>query len=345
MTLVRNVPPVSVHATWPPSYGRLVRAAELSDTPLPPLPPLLPPWPGNLVTVDGDEVFLRRTPALREDAEPALYVHGLGGASTNWTDLAALLAERLDGEALDLPGFGRSPASTSDDYSIPARVQVVSRLIEVRARGPVHLLGNSLGGLVSLLVAATRPDLVRTLTLISPAMPALRPPGRSDPMIPLLLLPGLARLAEYRLARLSPEDRARAVIELCFADPSRIPAQRLAEAAEEVRRRGELPWAMDAFTASLRGLVRTYISRGPASPWRMARSVQAPTLVLWGDRDRLVHVSLAPRTAAAIADSRLLVLPNVGHTAQLEDPSTSARAVLALIEDVAAVRATRRGPT
>lgn len=309
-----------------------MRLARLSDTRLPDLGGLLPPWPGTCVSLDGAEVFLRRTPAQRHGAEPALYVHGLGGASTNWTDLAGLLAQRLDGEALDLPGFGHSPAPSNGDYSIASRVRVVTRLIEAGGRGPVHLLGNSLGGLVSLLVAAGRPDLVRTLTLISPAMPALRPPGRSDPMIPLLLLPGLARLAERRLARLTPEDRARAVVELCFAHPEKIPEQRLAEAAEDVRRRSELPWAMDAFTGSLRGLARSYLNRGPSSAWQMARSVRAPTLVLWGDKDRLVHVSLAGRTAAAIPDARLLVLPDIGHTAQLEDPWTTARAVIGLFD-------------
>lgn len=318
-------------------------SAPLSDTPLPSWPGLLPPWPGELVRVDDSEVYVRRTPARLDTAEPALYVHGLGGASTNWTDLAGLLAERFDGEAVDLPGFGRSPGSPRGDYSIKAHARILTRLIEVRGRGPVHLLGNSLGGLISLLVAADRPDLIRTLTLISPAMPALRPPGRSDPMIPLLLLPGVSRLAERRLARLSPEERAGAVIDLCFADPSRIPAQRLAEAAAEVTRRADLPWAMDAFTASLRGLVRTYLSRGSNSPWRRARAVQAPTLVIWGDRDRLADVSLAPRTAAAIPGARLLMLAGIGHTAQLEDAPTTARAVLALVEAAAAGGDSRRG--
>ena len=74
----------------------------------------------------------------------------------------------------------------------------------------------------------------------------------------------------------------------------------------------------------------------------MARSVQAPTLVIWGDKDRLVHVSLAPRTAAAIPDARLLVLADIGHTAQLENPETTARAVLALLHDAAGLTPRRR---
>lgn len=62
------------------------------------------------------------------------------------------------------------------------------------------------------------------------------------------------------------------------------------------------------------------------------RSVTAPTLVLWGERDRLVAPDLAPFVAAAIPDSRLLVLDDIGHTAQMEDPVTTARAMLGLID-------------
>ena len=66
--------------------------ARLSGADLPPVDPSIPPWPGRRVTVGGTELFVRTTPG--PGTEPALYVHGLGGASTNWTDYAALLATR-----------------------------------------------------------------------------------------------------------------------------------------------------------------------------------------------------------------------------------------------------------
>lgn len=303
--------------------------ATLSSASLPHLPDLAPPWPGALAELPSGPVFVRRTPS--EAAERAVYVHGLGGAATNWTDLATLLSDRVCGEALDLPGFGHSPPPRHEDYSIAARVRSVVELIE-HGRTPVHLLGNSLGGLVSLVVAATRPELVRTLTLISPALPGGRLPARSDPLLPLLLVPGLHRIAERRLLRLPPEERARRVVELCFADPSRVPPERLAEATEEVVRRQDLPWGRSALTGSLRGLAAYYLRVGPQGPWRLARRVRVPTLVVWGAEDRLVHASLAPRLARTLPDARLLLLPGIGHTAQLEDPGTTARAVLALLD-------------
>jgi pimeloyl-ACP methyl ester carboxylesterase len=69
-----------------------------------------PHWPGEVVTAGRYELFTRHAAATQADAEPAVYVHGLGGAATNWTDLMGLLADRLDGEAIDLPGFGYSPS-------------------------------------------------------------------------------------------------------------------------------------------------------------------------------------------------------------------------------------------
>ncbi len=91
-------------------------------------------------------------PKAQETAEPALCVHGLEGSSRNWTDLMDLLRPRLACDALDLPGFGDSPPRPDGRYSIAALAQTVIALIERRGapdrRGPVHLIGNSLGGAV-----------------------------------------------------------------------------------------------------------------------------------------------------------------------------------------------------
>jgi pimeloyl-ACP methyl ester carboxylesterase len=69
--------------------------------------------------------------------------------------------------------------------------------------------------------------------------------------------------------------------------------------------------------------------------WATLRRIQAPTLVLWGDTDRLVAPDLAPYVAAAIPDSRLWVFENVGHTAMMEVPERTARAIVGLVEDSA----------
>ncbi|MFL6162764.1 MAG: alpha/beta fold hydrolase [Jatrophihabitantaceae bacterium] len=309
----------------------IAELAGPADYPLAAVNRWRPPWPGTELTIGTSRIFLRRTPSENPDAEPALYVHGLGGASTNFTDLADLLSPWLAGEAIDLPGFGRSGPSPDRDYSLAGHVRLITRYLEQSGRGPVHLVGNSMGGAISIRLAAYRPDLVRTLTLVSPAVPDLRPRRRSDWLLPLLLVPGVGPRALAQLESSPPEARARALIELCFAHPERVPANRLAEAAEEVAHRRGYPWAAEAMLRSLRGLVLSYLAAGNRSAWRLLSQIDAPTVVIWGELDRLVDVSNAPRVAAAIPDASLLVLPDVGHTAQLEDPTSTARAILAML--------------
>jgi len=326
-----------------------------SKTTLPAWDGLLPPWPGESWRVTDGEVFVRSTPYtgpvdgtdVGAPRERALYVHGLGGASTNWTDLAGLLAVRFDGWALDLPGFGRSQPPPRGRYTVRGHVQTVIEVLEQvadqpgeGAGGPVHLLGNSLGGLVSLLVAARRPDLVASLTLISPAMPVYRVPAAFSRALLLLLLPGVPSLAERRMAGMDPEASVRAVIAMCFGDPSRVSPERVEEAVAEMRERADQPWADRALTRSMRGLITSYLRVGGANAWRLARGLRPPTLVLWGAKDRLVDPRLAPRLAAAIPDARLAVLDGIGHVAMLEAPETTARLVLGMVEErVAAVPA------
>jgi pimeloyl-ACP methyl ester carboxylesterase len=290
--------------------------------------------PGRIVR----GLHVRETPATSPDARPAVYVHGLGGSSQNWTDLADLLAGHLAGVAVDLPGFGRSEPVPR--YSVSAFAILLSRWIEQSGRAPVHLLGNSLGGCIAIRVAASRPDLVRTLTLISPAMPFLDPrrsvQGR---YVPLVFLPWAHRLAARRLATIDPAELVRMVIGACFADPGRFPEQRMAEAVEEARLRYTVPSYMTAYVRSFRGLISSFLRAylpGAGSMWRLAAQVRAPTLVIGGRQDQLVDIRVAPQVARTIPDSRLLILDGVGHVAQMEVPRRVARAVLALLDEAEA---------
>jgi pimeloyl-ACP methyl ester carboxylesterase len=129
---------------------------------------------------------------------------------------------------------------------------------------------------------------------------------------------------------------ARQVIEACFGDPARLSDQRRAEALEEVRMRYALAHYPAAYLRTLRGLVLSFLRAylpGAGSLWRIARRVAAPTLVIGGSSDRLVDVRVSPQVARLIPDSRLLMLRGVGHVAQIEDPHTVARAVLALLDE------------
>lgn len=297
----------------------------------------IPAWPGTTVDAGGTTLYVRR--AGDPDAPPAVYVHGLGGASTNWTDLMGLLAGRVDGHAIDLPGFGRSAPPADGRYSLDTHAAAVVSYVRHLGRGPVHLLGNSLGGAVCLRVAAEHPDLVRTLTLVSPAMPQYRLRRSNDPRLALLLVPGLAGLVDRERARSVPRKVAMDVLTLCTYDVSVIPEQRIEEQAAELLRRRALPWSSKALTGSLRGLVRAYFDPGPRNLWRQVGLIEAPTLVVWGDHDRLVPHALGPIAVRRLRNGRLVAVPDAGHVAQIERPDVVAAAVGRLLDDAEALRA------
>jgi pimeloyl-ACP methyl ester carboxylesterase len=326
----------------PPS--RLAPEAALSDTALEPRDDSVHIWPGRHVDVGAARIHVRTTPTDNPAAEPALFVHGLGGSAHNWTDFAGVLRHRLAIEAIDLPGHGRSGPAPRNDYSIEAHASAVIDYLEQSGRGPVHLAGNSMGGAVSVRVAARRADLVRTLTLISPAVPdnQIRAfPLRNDPRAAVVVVPGLGELALRQYTRrYSVEKRVRATIALCFADPGRYPDARLQEAIAEQTARMSMPWADVAVARSTRGLAATQFIHGRTG-WATLNKLMMPALVVWGDTDRLVAPDLAPYVAAAIPDARLLMLEDVGHTAMMEVPEVTARALLALVEQAAATTSAR----
>ncbi|MCP2259607.1 Pimeloyl-ACP methyl ester carboxylesterase [Streptoalloteichus tenebrarius] len=327
MTLIRP--------TGPPGPGTRapLTRVPLSTAALPPIDPQQAPWPGQFVTSGGVRLHVRHTRG--PTSETAVYVHGLAGSSTNWTDLAGQLAVRCQGLAVDLPGFGRTPPPEGHDFSVLAHTDVLVRFLSGLGAGPVHLLGNSFGGTVAILTAATRPDLVRTLTLVSPAVPDRRPSlGRlSDRRLPLALLPGaVGRRYREMLAAVTPSQRVEQMLRLCFANPDDVPEHRLAQAVEEYTERNGMPWAGDALGRTTIGLIKAWLAPRARSLWRVLPQVHAPALVVWGTQDRLVSVRKAPRTAMLLPRGRLLVLPRTGHVAQMERPRSVARAVLGMWE-------------
>ena len=288
----------------------------------------VPHWPGRMLILrGGGEVWLAGPPASGAESggtpgrELVLCVHGMSGAATNWTDLMAGLAPDFDCAAVDLPGSGFSPPPrTGAGYSVTGHAGTVARLIETLGAAPVHLVGNSMGGAVALRLAARRPDLVRTLTLISPALPDLKVRA-SVAHFPVLALPFVGEwLVRRYAARFPVENRVSGVFATCFYDPARVHPDRLALEVEALRRRDGLRYEATALARAARTLVGETLRPGPCSLWRDAGQVTAPSLVLFGSHDRLVNPRLADRAASTFRDARVAVLPETGHLAQMERP-------------------------
>jgi pimeloyl-ACP methyl ester carboxylesterase len=295
----------------------------------------IPHWPGRLISLGDYQVYVRSTNNDNENNEEnALCVHGLEGSSRNWTDLMDLLRPGLSCDALDLPGFGDSPPRPDGRYGITAMAQTVAALIERRGRGPVHLIANSYGGAVCVSLAVTRPELIATLTLISPALPDIRP--RLDlARFPLMTIPGVGERLLRQLNQLSPQRRVADVIATCYADPSAFPETRFAAEVAELARRDTRGYAGAVLVGCVRALTAETLRLGRWSAWRDAARITAPALVIYGREDRLVDPRNAGRAAHAFRNGKIVVLPRTGHVAHMEHPAVVAAEVRQLVKTAA----------
>ncbi|WP_344970296.1 alpha/beta fold hydrolase [Salinactinospora qingdaonensis] len=293
---------------------------------------LVPPWPGEHVTLGGRPVFVRSDRCGIGCAVPrqrTVYVHGLAGSAMDWTDLMGALHGEFAGEAIDLPGFGESPPPADDDYGFDAQVRVVTDLLRT-GPWPVHLVGNSMGAAVATRLAAESPELVRTLTLIAPALPDLRP-MRVPYQMTGALVPVIGPAVYDRIQRRPPEARVRDTLATTHYDPAAIPRQRLLEAVAAERARDGHPYARRAVLETLRGLVGEYLRRGPRALWRQAARVECPTLLVYSRHDRFVHRHMATRAFWTFRRSRLVLLAKAGHVPMMELPGVVARELRAFL--------------
>jgi pimeloyl-ACP methyl ester carboxylesterase len=281
------------------------------------------PWGarGYVSDLDGPVHWIEFTPGDNPDGTPIVFVHGLGGSHLNWCLIGPNLADGRRAVALDLHGFGLTPGSRAT-ATVQRNTRLLDRFVREVTGTPVILVGNSMGGLISILHTASAPDTVEGLVLIDPAlpMPSRIPDRQVGSQFLLYALPGLGELyVRAVMSRRSPELAVQRVIELCFADPSRAdPAMVTASVALAAeRQRQEHPNAA-AFLAASRSLMRVV---GQRHRYReMMASARVPVLLVGGEADRLVPAASMRQAAARNPRWETVMLPGVGHTPQLEAP-------------------------
>jgi pimeloyl-ACP methyl ester carboxylesterase len=264
----------------------------------------------------------------RADGPAVVLVHGLGGSHLNWDLFGPLLTGTGRVWALDLPGFGRSePAGRS--AGVQANVAVLQRFLAEVVGKPAVLVGNSMGGMISLLAAGERPEAVSALVLLDPAVPG--PRRALDPLVAatfaLYALPFVGeRFLWWRRTRQSALARVREMLHLCGVDPDALPAEVIDRSVTLIEERQDLEGMDQAFLAAARSLLRLLVD--PRRYRRAMASIAAPVLLVHGDRDRLVPVAAARDIARRHPGWRYLELPGVGHVPQLQVPERLAAEVL-----------------
>ncbi len=245
------------------------------------------------------------------EGPPLVFVHGLSGSWPNWLEQLPVLAARHRVIAFDLPGFGHSPMP-AEPISISGYARVLDRLLDTLAIDAAAVVGNSMGGFVGAELAIAFPQRVERLVLISAAGISTFNHRGAVRAVPVLQRAERI-VAAYTAWMASKSDtvtrrpRLRdATLNVVARHPSRLPA---ALAAEQLRGAGK-PGFMQALKANLDYDFRERLAE-----------IACPTLIVWGDSDRLITVRDADVFAELIPNSRKVILEDTGHVAMIERPS------------------------
>jgi pimeloyl-ACP methyl ester carboxylesterase len=260
--------------------------------------------------------------------KPLLLIHGLSGSALNWMAVGPNLAKHHHVLAVDLAGFGETPLFNRS-AAVGANADLVHTFLEHVIGEPTIVMGNSMGGHIAILEAADHPRWVSAMVLVDPAIPGIhvrRPGPAMLGMMAALSIPGLAEIAINRQAReIGAEGLVRQVITAVAADPSRLDPAMVEAHVRLTRERGNLG------RQNSRALTQATRSLGlrMADPrfWAKVKRVQAPTLVVHGDLDRLIPIAAARELIRRRPDWTLAVMKGVGHVPMMETPEQFLRVV------------------
>lgn len=252
--------------------------------------------------------------------ELIVLVHGLGATVANWDAIGPRLAELGRTVALDLPGFGLSPPSRNWELETHAAA-IRGFISEFGTSGT--LIGNSMGALLSEMVASTHPEMVDNLVLISPATPPLIPDPRIHwPNAGRLLIQAMPLIGPMVTRRLrkgkTPQQLVDMSLELVTHRRSHVPIDMVDSFVALARTRMRLPWAAISMPKTGNSIARHLARRSRFVA--MIRRIKAPTLVVQGVEDRIVSPTWVEWLCGLRPDWELLQMDDTGHAPQIETP-------------------------
>ncbi|WP_225839184.1 alpha/beta fold hydrolase [Streptomyces sp. NK08204] len=244
--------------------------------------------------------------------EPLVLLHGIGHHLQAWDPVVDILATEREVVAVDLPGFGASPALPAGlAYDLPTTGAVLGALFEALELERPHVAGNSLGGLVALELG--REKLVRSVTALSPAGFWTQAERRYAFGV-LITMRGIAqRLPLPLVERLSRTAAGRTVLtSTVYGRPAR-----------------RAPEAVVAETLALAGATGFEQTLKAGTTVRFTDDLPGmPVTVAWGSRDRVLMRRQGVRAKRLIPHARLVRLPGCGHVPMNDDPALVARVIL-----------------
>ncbi len=255
--------------------------------------------PSAFIKIAGTTVHYRDSGS--KTAPALVFLHGFGSSLHTWDEWSKTLEQNYRVIRLDLPGFGLSGENDDNDFSDTHDITVIMGLLEALGIPKASFIGNSLGGKLAWRIASAYPERVKKLVLMSPDGFASEGFDYDKQPEPSFMLIAMTVALPKPLLKMS--------LVPAYADPhSLTPAM--------IDRYHDLMCAPGVRKSIVARFNQTLLK----DPVPLLQKIQADTLLMWGERDAMIPMANATDYTNAIPSSHLVVLPNVGHLPQEEQP-------------------------
>ena len=275
---------------WTPDKDRAVLESQYLNT------------PGDMIDVAGTRLHVRDSGP--KTAPVVIFLHGFGASLHTWEPWAQTLSKDLRVIRIDLPGSGLSLPDLKGDYSDKRTLQILLALMDKLGLARTSLVGHSIGGRIAWTFAGTYPERMNKLVLVSPdgfASPGFEY-GR-NPEVPVMV----------KLMRVAlPKPLLVMSLKPAYANPATM-TDALAT------RYHDLMLAPGSRNALLARMAQTVL----VDPVPILKKITAPTLLVWGEQDRMIPFANANDYLLAIAGAKLVSFKGVGHLPHEEAPRES----------------------
>lgn len=256
----------------------------------------------QFIELDGMQVHFRDE-GLRSDPTPLVLIHGTGSSLHTWDGWVARLKDSHRIIRFDRPGFGLTGPNPSHQYSMEYYSGFVQQLLARLRIDQCILVGNSSGGRIAWHVAAQKPILVEHLILLAPGgYPRTTP-------LPLGLRISMSPLLSLLLERILPKSAVEKGIRSMYGNASKVTQEVIDRNYELTLREG-----------NRKANGETLRQAQSVNDSNLIKTINVPTLIMWGDRDTVIPSSDGTLFNKDIASSKLVVVKGVGHLAQEEAP-------------------------
>jgi pimeloyl-ACP methyl ester carboxylesterase len=293
------------------SLGIYLYANIAYDKPVAELRDRWAPEPSQFLKFAGMNIHFRDE-GPKSDKEPIVLIHGTSASLHTWDGWVEVLKEQRRVIRFDLPAFGLTGPDPQNNYSIEHYAEVVIAVLDKLAVKKTVLAGNSLGGNIAWATAVFHPDRVSKLILVDASGYPYDPES-----VPLAFKLSQNPIASRLLKNVLPKSLVEKSVKNVYANPDLVTDELVERYYELALREGNRNALKARFEQTLPGALADKIS-----------TINVPTLLIWGKKDKLIPLKFGKKFAQEIPNSQLIIFDDLGHVPHEENPQTTVSAVI-----------------